>query len=223
MQSFRQRQALIVFGKNPLAGHVKTRLARSIGEIPAATLYRAFLLDSLEAFSTLDVDLRLYLAPSNTAIDPHVDAAFPDFLLQSGDGLGQRMSNAIKESFEAGYENVGIVGSDHPSLPVNILRQGFTEVHNGNVVLGPTEDGGYYFLALDRHRPQLFSGIQYGRPDVLEATMHKARMFHIEATLLDRWYDIDTIEDLRRLTAELKTDPDICPCTRETMKRLEIF
>ncbi|MFV1981392.1 MAG: TIGR04282 family arsenosugar biosynthesis glycosyltransferase [Rhodothermia bacterium] len=223
MQSFKQRRALIVFGKNPVAGHVKTRLARSIGDVPAATLYRAFLLDSLEAFSALDADLRLYLAPSDAAIDPHVDAAFPDFLIQSGDGLGERMSNAFKETFETGYSNVGIVGSDHPSIPVNILRRGLARVRNGNVVLGPSDDGGYCFLALDRHRPQLFSGIQYGRPDVLDATMHKARMFHVEATLLDSWYDVDAIEDLRRLTADLKTDPDICPRTRRTMKRLGIF
>lgn len=223
MQSFGQSQALIVFGKNPLAGHVKTRLARSIGEIPAAALYRAFLLDSLEAFSTLDVDLRLYLAPSNAAVDPQVDAASPDFQLQYGDGLGERMSNAIKESFDAGYTTVGIVGSDHPSLPVNILRQGFTDVRNGNVVIGPSADGGYYFLALDRHQPQLFSGIQYGRPDVLDATVCKARMSHMDVTLLDQWYDVDTIGDLRRLTAELRADPDLCPRTRETMKGLEIF
>lgn len=227
MQSIGSRPALIVFGKNPVPGQVKTRLARSIGEDRAAMLYRAFLLDSLDSLGTLDVDVRLYLAPSRDAVDPRVEAACPNYLLQSGNGLGERMSNAFRDLFKAGYDVVGIVGTDHPTLPVEILNRGFSKLRAGTragtVVLGPSEDGGYYFLALDRHRPELFSDIQFGTSDVLDSTTRKAGMSGARTILLDEWYDVDTILDLRKLASDLRTDPHLCPRTRDIMKDLEIF
>ena len=42
-----RREALVVVAKAPRAGTVKTRLARAVGEETAATLYRAFLEDTL--------------------------------------------------------------------------------------------------------------------------------------------------------------------------------
>ena len=223
MQPSHQSAALIVFGKNPVPGRVKTRLAKEVGDVSAALLYRSFLLDSLEVFGNLDLDLWLYLAPSETDIDLEISSRVARFETQSGEGLGQRMSNAFKDMFARGYQRVGIVGSDHPTLPVRILRRGFADLSCGHVVLGPSDDGGYYFLAINRYQPNLFKGIRYGRHDVLEATLQRAESLGLRPTILDYWYDVDTAEDLERLTLELQSETTICRHTRATMKHLGIL
>jgi glycosyltransferase A (GT-A) superfamily protein (DUF2064 family) len=54
---------------------------------------------------------------------------------------------------------------------------------------------------------KLFEGIEWGGDSVLMDTMRAADALHIDACLIRGAYDIDTIEDLRRLERDLELEP----------------
>ena len=65
-------------------------------------------------------------------------------------------------------------------------------------MLGPTEDGGYYFIGLGAPHAALFEGIDWGTERVLAQTPRAGwRHLGIEFEWLPRLCDIDTADDLR--------------------------
>ncbi|MEK7191803.1 MAG: DUF2064 domain-containing protein, partial [Pseudomonadota bacterium] len=68
----------------------------------------------------------------------------------------------------------------------------------GRNVLGPTEDGGYYFIGLGAPHAGLFEGIDWGTDRVLAQTLERAKSLGVEFEWLPRLRDIDTAADLRR-------------------------
>ena len=64
-------------------------------------------------------------------------------------------------------------------------------------MLGPTHDGGYYLIALDRPRPALFAAIPWSTPSVLPATAERAGVLGLSVRMLDPLRDIDTMEDVK--------------------------
>lgn len=209
------KRALIVFGKNPVPGRVKTRLASEIGSSAAARLYQGFLIDTVERFNHAGADVRLYIAPTSDPL-PGALSAFDRFALrQRGAGLGERMKNAFADTFMAGYDRVVIVGSDHPTLPLERIHEAFERLaERSTIVIGPSEDGGYYLLGLGHPAPQLFDGITYSRGDVFERTVDRAKRLRRSVHTLASWYDVDSMDDLGRLVADLNDDESVCPHTR---------
>lgn len=69
----------------------------------------------------------------------------------------------------------------------------------GSLVLGLVIDGGYYLIALDSPLKALFEGIEWSTPAVLGETLRRAEAVGVCVTLLQKWHDIDTPEDLERL------------------------
>lgn len=212
--------ALIVFGKPPEAGEVKTRLTDVLSEGEAARLYRAFLADSLEAYARLGAAVRLYVTPPA--------AAFPDALVppsvavreQTGPDLGKRMQRAFAETFDAGYERAVIVGTDHPSLPPSHLVRAFEELTTEEVVvLGPSADGGYYLLGMRTLRPELFGGT-YSHGEVFRQALDRIVETGAEPVVMPSWYDVDRAPELARLQKDLEAHPERAPRTREMLSDL---
>lgn len=216
-----RRAALIVFAKRPESGAVKTRLTTLLTPEEAARLYEAFLRDSLDAYADLDLDVRLYLTG---------DGALPEAWLpdgtslheQHGDGLGARMLGAFVETFVAGYERAVIIGTDHPTLPLAFVGRGFEELEVPfSIVLGPSDDGGYYLLGMNEVYPQLFQGMAYSHPDVFAQTLRRAEDTGAAVSVLPPWYDVDTPESLRRLVDEADVHGSAVPRrTREVLTAL---
>lgn len=202
--SSESRNALVVLARFPAAGQVKTRLGAVIGSRAAALLYRGFLEDVRERF---DGDRRWTLwwafEPADSPFATEIarsDRVFPQL-----DGtLGERMAGAIEAALRRGYGSVVLVGSDIPHLPLERVREAFERLARGSrLVLGPAEDGGYYLLAA-RSVPPVFTGIEWGGPLVLRATIESARNAGIEPELLAATYDIDGLDDLERLRREIR-------------------
>ncbi|HIL57499.1 MAG TPA: DUF2064 domain-containing protein, partial [Rhodothermales bacterium] len=128
------RAALLVFAKVPRAGAVKTRLTPPLSPTWAARLYGAFLRDALDTFAsqaTGEADpLRL---GERVAVRVYLDAPPPPSLVpagaevrqQQGTGLGERMARAFAGAFADGYERAVVVGTDHPTLPLELLGEAF--------------------------------------------------------------------------------------------------
>lgn len=215
--------ALIVFGKVPAPGRVKTRLTPTLTENEASRLYEAFLLDALEVYAALDLDVRLYLAPSPSSLDRSLIGERVTVFEQSGDGLGQRMARSFVETFAAGYENVAIVGTDHPTLPAAFIDYAFESLSSPrSVTIGPTEDGGYYLLAMNDFLPGIFSGMTYSHADVFGETLDRIAVTGSDVTVLPEWYDVDTPAQLSRLRRELEEGGQMAPRTKKLMEELAI-
>ena len=226
-------RALIVFAKSPVPGRVKTRLVPPLTEAEAARLYAAFIEDSLAHYAELPVDVRLYLAGADSSeADSRVtfrDSATLGFTLpdgvtihgQQGANLGERMKNAFADCFDAGYEAVVITGTDHPSLPGGYIEESFAYLNGpSDIVLGPTDDGGYYLLGMKQLHPEAFSGMTYSHSLVFEQTVERLRSLTSRIEVLRRWYDVDRPSDLIRLLNDLTAGPHKAPRTLEVLTQL---
>lgn len=207
------KHALGIFGRYPRRGEVKTRLQSFLGPEACLTLHQALLLDTLERTSSLDLQRCLYLSScSKTAGRLFVEkqGLFHDLEveIQHGSDLGERLRAAFQDLLGR-YDRAVIVGSDSPTLPISFIDQAFVSLEHRPVVLGPAEDGGYYLIGLSLPRENLFSGIDWGTGSVLDQTREKLRPD--EYFLLPVWYDIDTREDLLRLSQDLERHPEGFP------------
>lgn len=193
-------RALIVFARSPKSGQVKSRLTKLISAQEATDLYRMFLMDSLEQYTSLNVAVRLYMSDG---IPPDVPLYGAMIKQQRGKGLGERMCHAFQETAAAGYRQMVIIGTDHPTLPDAFIQDAFHALSDSSsICIGPTEDGGYYLLGMNPFIDGLFDDMIYSRPDVFELTLTRAYQSGANVVQLPKWYDIDTPDDLRRLASE---------------------
>jgi len=212
-----ENKALIVFARSPKSGQVKSRLTSLITPREAANIYRAFLKDSLKQFASLGVAVRLYMSDEKELDFPVYGATI---LRQHGDDLGKRMQHAFTETAETGYEQIVIIGTDHPTLPDAYIQSAFDALLNiPTVSIGPTEDGGYYLLGMNPYTHGLFDGMVYSRSDVYRLTLERAYHSGTNIVELPEWYDVDTPDDLKRLIADERLVP---PNTLKILKQLKI-
>ncbi len=83
-----------------------------------------------------------------------------------------------------------------PHCPWQIIEQAHEYLASGKNVLGPTEDGGYYFIGLQQPQPGLFQGIEWGGSHVAADTVARAQQAGIVFKMLPRLEDIDTVDTL---------------------------
>ena len=208
MSLFQQpANALVILTKAPQPGQSKTRLVPPLSNAEAADLARALLLDQLENMATFD-GARLFIAftPESAAdfFEGFIARGFTCFA-QRGQSLGERMSHAFEHLFTGGFENVILIGSDLPALPVKFFQQAYAWLEkSADVVLGPSADGGYYLIGMNRMIPAIFDGIAWSSADVLSQTIHNLDNLGFKHELLSEWYDIDTGKDLERLQSQAK-------------------
>ena len=214
--------ALIIFAKLPVPGAVKTRLTPPLAPQQAAQLYGCMLRDIVAKAARLsELDHYLYYEEEAGA-----DTYFAGLgegmtcLPQQGEGLGERMEEAFSRAFAAGYRSVAIIGTDSPDLPHRYIEMAYQRLRerDDGVVFGPSEDGGYYLLAMNRLHPELFRDIPWSSEDVLRKSLENAAAEEIQVDLLPRWYDVDTAEDLAR--PELLDPDNGAPLTRDFLKAL---
>ena len=229
-----RRSALVVFAKAPVPGQVKTRLCPPLTPDEAATLHGSFVLDTLERTRTAAAKLKLpfdrYLAcaPSSTLAFFKImeERQAVTLIDQTGDGLGERMRRTF-DLLLGRYEQVLIVGTDVPSLPLTHFKHALGLLDSNDLVLGPALDGGYYLIGLKRTAPELFSDIPWSTDQVLTLTQEKARKLGLKIALLPVWRDVDTIDDLQALidasTADAKKPKNEQAFSQRTAGALQLI
>ena len=204
------RVALCIMAKAPEPGRVKTRLCPPLSPDGAAELYRCFLLDKIaQAREVAGAERVLAYAPAESAAV--FEALAPDFTLlaQRGADLTARLVAVCDEILRDGCDAAILIDSDTPTLPTERLERAVAVMSGGwrDLVLGPSEDGGYYLIGLRRPHPELFEGMRWSTPTVLEETLRRSRALGLSSTRLPAWYDVDTAADLVRLQADLAATP----------------
>jgi hypothetical protein len=208
-------RALIVFLKHPEAGKVKTRLAPALGAEAATELYRVLCEEALGATVPRpgEYERLVFFAPPEAAESVRAWLPGVRLLPQVGGDLGARMDAAFARAFDRGAERVAIVGTDSPAVSRATVAAALDALDAADVVVGPAEDGGYYLLALRQPRPELFEGVSWSTPAVLDETLARAGRGGLEVHQLARLRDIDTVADLRaewpRVRSLLETRPDL--------------
>jgi len=216
------KKALIIFAKQPLPGRVKTRLTPFLTPAAAADIYRCMLFDTLNKVQKLErVDRYLfYEAGDDAAAYFQMAATGMEAYPQRGSDLGERMSDAFQRTLARGYDVAAIIGTDSPDIPVAFLEEAFLRLEDEKVdaVFGPSEDGGYYLIALKRLHAVLFEGIEWSGPSVLAVSLAVAERAGIRSALLSMWHDVDTVDDLRR--PDLLDERNGAPLTRRFIQKL---
>ncbi len=196
----KNQKALVLFARDPVAGKVKTRLKQILDEETTLRLYISFLKDSIDKlFQLQDIRRLIGITPSLSSgfFDPWSQDPRVELFIQQGEDLGDRMRNAFARQFLAGCEKVVIIGSDSPTLPMEYIERAMAS--EKEIVLGPSTDGGYYLIGLNRKLVDVFSEISWGTDQVLEQTLARIREQSAQLELLPVWYDVDLPEDLRFL------------------------
>ena len=226
--------ALAVMTKAPQAGRVKTRLVPPLTPEEAAELNKCFLRDTATAISSAcsrrpvgdegrtarSSAIAVYTPVGAESAYTNVLPADFSLLPQRGDEFGERLFFAVEDLFKCGFDSLCLIDSDSPTVPAENFEQAIEllSTSEDRVVLGPSEDGGYYLIGVKKPHRQLFEQIDWSTERVLNQTMQRATEIGIEVKLLPTGYDVDDDASLRRLCNELltgTTSADIAPHTRE--------
>lgn len=190
-------KVLLIFIKNPELGKVKTRLAKSIGEKKALQIYKELLKNTISVAENTDARRQVWYSSFIDYEDGIAPEKFEKYL-QSGSDLGERMKYSFQQVFEGGVERAVIIGSDCPDLNERIVENAFNRLKENDLVIGPSEDGGYYLLGMNRFFETLFDEIEWSTESVLESTIQKANKIGLKVFQLPVLNDIDNIEDLKK-------------------------
>ena len=221
--------ALAMMTKAPRAGQVKTRLVPPLTPEEAALLNVCFLRDTAAAIAkacaTSARGIGVYTPVGSEAA--YIDILPRDFELlpQRGEGFGERLAFAAADLFQCGFTSVCLIDSDSPTVSATVYAEAVALLAkpNDRVVLGPSDDGGYYLIGLKQNHRELFDRIDWSTERVLDQTQQRARELNLEVSLLPTGYDVDDAATLRRLCDELlsqKSPSDIAPHTRKFLAAL---
>jgi uncharacterized protein len=188
---------IIIFVKNLQPGKVKTRLAADVGDEKALAIYRQLISITKEAALPVDADKEVWYSEYMEENDVF-DADQFRKKVQSGENLGSRMANSIRNGFEDGYREVVIIGSDCPELGADTLEKAFKELGAHDAVVGPSRDGGYYLLGLRNYTDELFRDMYWSTESVLSETLKRLERLGYSWKKLPELNDIDTVEDLKK-------------------------
>jgi hypothetical protein len=216
--------------KAPQAGQVKTRLIPPLTPDEAAELNKAFLRDttltiSSAAMTNSACGVAVYTPLGTESV--YDDILTPDFLLlpQRGENFGERLYFAAEDLFKCGFESVCLIDSDSPTVTAKSFSRAIELLSSGgdHIVLGPSDDGGYYLIGFNKLHSELFERIDWSTDVVLNQTKRSAREIGLDVKLLPSGYDVDDAGSLRRLCNELLADTartNIAPYTRRFLSKL---
>lgn len=226
------KKALIIFTKEPKPGFTKTRLMPYLSGEECARLHKKFLRkirDSLTHTKSYDCFVCYAKAEGYDELK-NIFKEDVFYFPQDGDNLGKKMENAFLFLFEKGYDKIILIGSDTPQIKKADIDESFLSLDTTEIVLGPTEDGGYYLVGMNSFSPEIFGIEAYSHEGVFSDTVDIIKKLGFSYGLIKKYYDIDTPEDLKRYKRECNEKISIIiPVYNEekiiekTKKRLEFF
>jgi rSAM/selenodomain-associated transferase 1 len=185
---------IVVFGREPIPGRVKTRLASAVGEDRAAEIYTRLLEHTLTEATATGIGVVLSLAQAQTGQwkpPPGLQIE-----VQSEGDLGRRMGQSFRRHFTMDADQVLLIGSDCPGVTRDHLLKALEMLSSAPVVLGPAEDGGYWAIAQQAPGVDCFSGVPWSSDKTLEITRERLRMLGVEWAEIETLEDVDTVDDL---------------------------
>ncbi|PHQ24779.1 hypothetical protein CLH62_14540 [Marinobacter guineae] len=203
-QSNSPSAVFLQFAKWPEAGRVKTRLMPELGAVGALEAHITLTLAVLDNLCATGYPVEFWW---DRLVDDHpavaasileeVDGAGLVQGVQQGDTLGEKMLAALSQSL-CDYDRALVVGSDCPSVDPDYARKAVACLADYDVVLGPSDDGGYVLIGASRVAEGMLDNIAWGTPDVLAQTCERLDAAGLSYCLLEPRWDVDEPEDWAR-------------------------
>ena len=221
--------ALAVMTKAPRAGKVKTRLVPPLTPEEAAALNICFLRDITAAIEKATQGGNALGVAVFTPVGAEISyrGILPDdfFLVpQRGEAFGERLFFATEDLLRLGFQSVCLINSDSPTVPPKVFVEAAQVLANSGdrVVLGPSDDGGYYLIGLKQSHPRMFEEIDWSTEKVLKQTMDRAAEIDLDVHILPTWFDVDDRVTLQRLCESLLNPvfDESAPATKRFLQEL---
>ena len=213
-------RTLVIMAKAPKPGMVKTRLAESLSSTAVTALARCLLEDTVELATSLkNVEIAVMCPEPDQDELARLVGNRVRVVAQKGEGLAAGLNSVFRHFTAAGREQVIAFNSDSPHLPASVLGSAFEALSGNDVVVGPTEDGGYYLVGAKAAYPALFDRDGLGTRNALEALLARTRELQLSVGFTEPFYDVDVKGDLTRLAAELQLDAARAPRTAAWLKQ----
>ena len=201
------KTGLVAFAKNPLTEKYKTRLWDDLQSSQlVATTYELLLKitnQALNEFQIKNSNAESYWAINSEAKD------LPDYfssnikLTQQGFGsLGERL-HLVYQELKKTNQQVIIVGSDLPFLSTELLNLTVKKLQTHDLVIGPSDDGGFYLFAskLDFDK-NFWTSVEYSQTTTLEQLIGSLK--DIRVASLPTLTDIDDLKSFIKANEILK-------------------
>jgi rSAM/selenodomain-associated transferase 1 len=222
--------ALGIMTKAPEAGRVKTRLSPPLTPNEAAELNQKFLSDIGQAIdeagrTTCGRGVAIYTPVGKESL---YEGIFPEsfrFVPQRGTDFGERLRFAGEDLLQIGFDSFCLINSDSPMVPASSFAGAAELLGNSGdkVILGPSEDGGYYLIGLKRMHASLFQEIEWSTEKVFDQTMRRAKELGLDVQTLPVGLDVDDSATLKTLCDRLLLADEcenVAPHTKAFLSRI---
>ena len=202
---------LIIMAKWHAFGRCKTRLSKNIGKSNSAkvqsvmTKHTISVAKFLQENKLIDISIAISGLGLRNCIRWSRELGIEKFNLQGKGCLGEKMKRQIiiNKKFCARHKikNIIFIGTDLPDLCHQDLLNTLEELQHNDLILGPSNDGGYWLIGLSEkiistHLYLPFINIRWGSENVLQNTIDNFASIKLKYKLLDKKIDIDTIFDI---------------------------
>ena len=192
-------------------GRCKTRLSKDIGKNNSAkvqsvmTKHTILVAKFLQETKQIDISIAISGLGGKNCRRWSRELGVEKFNLQGKGCLGEKMKRQIiinkKFCTRNKIKNIIFIGTDLPDLCHQDLLDTLKELKHNDLILGPSNDGGYWLIGLSEKimssRMYLpFININWGTENVLENTMDNFVSSKLKYKFLDKKTDIDTIIDI---------------------------
>jgi len=210
----RLNRTLVIMAKAPRPGMVKTRLIDSL-PLPAVTaLYRCLLEDTLTLATSLkSVEVAVMCPEADQNELAQLLGNTVQVVAQKGQGLAAGLTSVFGHFTGDDRQKVIAFNSDSPHLAPSVLNSAFEILATHDVVVGPTQDGGYYLVGAKAAHTALFESDGMGTGSALDRLLTRAKALELSTGFTEPFYDIDIANDLILLARELQVAPEKAPKT----------
>ena len=206
-----KKTLLIIMAKWHGFGRCKTRLSKDIGKINSArvqsvmTNHTVSVARSLKEKGFIDVSLAISGLGLNNSRRWSKELGIKNFNLQGRGCLGEKMKRQIlinkKYCVQEKIKNIIFIGTDLPDLCHLDLLNTLKKLKENDLILGPSNDGGYWLIALSEKILSTyinlpFININWSKENVLQNTINNFSETNLRYTFLHEKIDIDTIIDI---------------------------
>ncbi len=193
-------------------GRCKNRLSKDIGKISSANVQRkmtdhtVLVAKFLEEKGLIDISLAISGLGFKKSKRWSNELGIKNFNLQGRGCLGEKMRRQMlinKKISLKKRRNIIFIGTDLPDFCHMDLLNTLTKLKNNDLILGPSNDGGYWLIAFSERLLSTelylpFINIKWGREDVLKQTIKNFSSMDLKHEFLHKKIDIDTIKDIEK-------------------------
>lgn len=192
------KAVIVIMLKAPIAGLVKTRLAKSIGQKAALISYKDLVEQLLKNLGN-EHPIEIHYTPvGEFNIMKFWLGEDINYFPQCNGDLGDRLKFSVNSTFERGYDSVILLGGDCPYVTTKTINDTINILQSYDAAIGPSVDGGYYLLAIKQLHSTLFEDIDWSTEKVYSQTIAKIVELNLNIKKLGALDDVDNIDSLNR-------------------------